>query len=158
MAGQVRTSDLVDGQVTGVKTSSEVAKYADATPTFTAAQLKAKRLSHNGATALVVGDFALGAGWGTTAAASSPLGTDGAFSVTITANGASIAANPTVTLTFKDLTWTNSPIVIAGHGGGSGTAALWSVSAVTATTVTFVYNGTPVAGSTYILNAHCIGR
>ncbi len=118
-----------------------------------------KRIKASNATALVTGDFALSAGWGSTAAVSSPVGTDQAFSITVTANGAGIAANPTVTLTFHDGTWTNSPMFVCKQAGGTGTlTTLSGENTATATTLPLTFNGTPVAASTYIIACVGMGR
>ncbi len=63
-------------------------------------------------TTLVAGDFALSAGWGTTATVSAVSGTDQRFRITVTSAGTGQGANPTITFTFQDGTWTNTPIVL----------------------------------------------
>jgi hypothetical protein len=56
-------------------------------------------------------DFTLGVGWGD-AATAVVTGTDLAWTLEITANGAGLAVDPTIVLTFKDLTWTTFPVVL----------------------------------------------
>ncbi len=116
-----------------------------------------KRVKASQGTALGAGDFALSAGWGTTAAVSAVTGTDQGWNITVTANGTGIAANPTVTLTFKDGTWTNAPICVSKMVGGTG-AVTQLTEAPAATTNTLTFQGTPVAASTYILASVCMGR
>jgi hypothetical protein len=114
-----------------------------------------KRLFGSG-TALVAGDFVLSGGWGAGAAVSAVTGTDMAWQITVTAGGAP-GPNPTVTLTFKDGTFTNVPICQTKMVGGTGAYAFLS-DAPTATTNVITYQGTPVAGLTYILSGYTIGR
>lgn len=116
-----------------------------------------KRLGNAFATTLVAGDFALSAGWGNTATVTAVVGTDQAWTITVTANGTGIAANPTVTLTFHDGTWTNAPTAISKMVGGAGTITALT-DAPTATTWVITFNGTPVATSTYIISGILIGR
>jgi hypothetical protein len=52
----------------------------------------------------------LSPGWGSAARVTNVAGTDSAFRFHITPNGTGIAANPTVTITYSDGTWTNLPI------------------------------------------------
>jgi hypothetical protein len=120
-------------------------------------QTGVKWLKASLATALVTGDFALSAGWGSTAAVSAVTGTDQGWQITVTANGTGIAANPTVTLTFHDGTKTNAPICVSKMAGGTGTITPLA-EAPTATTNVLTFNGTPVAASTYILSSVCMGR
>lgn len=116
-----------------------------------------KRIKATQATALVAGDFALSGGWGATAAVSAVTGTDQGWQMTVTANGAGVAANPTITLTFKDGTWTNAPIGLSKMIGGTG-AITDLTDAPTATTWVITFNGTPVAGSTYQIAGIAMGR
>lgn len=110
-----------------------------------------RRLRPSAGTAHVAGDWALSGGWGTTATASVASGCkDSGGLLQITANGAGIAANPTVTLTFKDGTWTVAPRGVASRTDGSAPAAgYWRNSGATATTIIWTFEGTPVAGTTY---------
>jgi hypothetical protein len=70
--------------------------------------VKSKRYYSTG-TALVAGDFALPAGWGAGAAVSVLGGCDGDFRIKVTA-GTGPTADPYIDMTFKDLTWTSTPI------------------------------------------------
>lgn len=118
------------------------------------------RLKANRGTALVSGDFALSAGWGSTAALSAIAGTDTGFTVTVTANGAGIAANPTLTLTYKDGTWTNAPVFTVTRGDGNApTTGFWIVQAAsTATAAIAQFVGLPVAGNTYTIYVIVVGH
>lgn len=88
---------------------------------------------------------------------SAVIGTDQAWTITVTANGAGIGASPTITLTFKDGTFTNSPITISQMTGGTGTITNLTETP-TATTNVITFQGTPGAGSTYIISSLVIGR
>jgi hypothetical protein len=115
-----------------------------------------KRVKASQGTALGAGDFALSAGWGAGATVTGVTGSDQGWQMTVTAAGTP-AANPSVTLTFKDGTWTNAPICVSKMVGGTGgVTPLTEAPAATANTLTF--QGTPVAASTYILASVCMGR
>ena len=120
--------------------------------------VQVKRLSAHSGTALVAGDFALSAGWGSTATVTAVIGTDQAWQMLVTSQGAGIAAGPTITLTFHDGTWTNSPICNSKIQGGTGslTAALTDNPSATQNIITF--QGTPVSGLTYLISSVAIGR
>jgi hypothetical protein len=119
----------------------------------------ARRFSATTGTALVAGDFVLSAGWGDTPAAtiSAVVGTDQATTFTVSAGSANFAANPTVTLTFKDGTWTNNPICGANRGDATAPTTGFTTTTTTATTMVMTFRGTPGAG-TYAFNAVCVGR
>ena len=116
-----------------------------------------KRMKASQGTALGAGDFALSAGWGTTATVTAVTGTDQGWQITVTSSGTGQAASPTVTLTFKDGTWTNAPICVSKMVGGTGAVTQLTESPA-ATTNTLTFQGTPVAASTYILASVCMGR
>jgi len=103
---------------------------------------------------------ALSAGWGATASASVRTNSrDTCHVINVTAGGAGIAANPTVTVTFgdsfgSDIGW---PVVqqlevVAGEVHGQ-----CKVTQVSATTYQFRWLATPVAGETYRFIVHTIG-
>jgi polygalacturonase len=113
--------------------------------------LTAGRLALSGGTSVVAGDFALSAGWGTTASVSAVSGDDSRGTVTVTSSGTGQGANPTITFTFHDLAFAVAPFAIVQAAGGTGTwaglvAVRWS-STTLALTITPLF--TPVAGSTY---------
>jgi hypothetical protein len=121
------------------------------------------RIRANQGTALVAGDFALSAGWGTTASVGSVLGTDSAFSFVVTSSGTGQGVGPTVTITFHDGTWTNSPLCVANMGPGNSGLTAWLISSVSATQLvlqgTLVSgNFTPIAANTYGGTVICVGR
>ncbi|HYF45357.1 MAG TPA: hypothetical protein VD926_04040 [Acidimicrobiales bacterium] len=105
--------------------------------------------------------WAASSGWGSTATVALTLGsTDVSGSVTVTANGAGIGADPTLTLTFADGVYESqdgtdrAPFVTATWNDNStGTQAFHAISATT-TTLVLKYRGTPVAGSTYRWDYH----
>ncbi len=104
------------------------------------------------ASTLVAADFTLSAGWGSTATVTGVSGTDRRWRAIFTPNGTSIAANPTITLNYKDGAWSPAPISIITRAGGTGigcSAFSWAVSSTTALVLTC--NGTPIAGETYQL-------
>ncbi len=125
------------------------------TPTFTG-PASAQRFKATQGTTLSTGYFALSAGWGTSPVLTVVRGTDQAASITIQAK-ATVGANPTVTLTFKDGTWTNPPIVVCGRTELTAATAApaaavsneWVPTTISATQIVFTFNGTPVATSTY---------
>lgn len=119
---------------------------------------KVKRIKASNATAIVAGDFALSAGWGNTATVSAVAtgSKDACGEITVTSAGTGQAANPTITLTFKDGTWTTAPFPLSKQVGGSGAIADITETA-TATTMVLTWNGTPSASATYIIRWHCLG-
>jgi hypothetical protein len=126
--------------------------------------LIAKRHSSSAGTTLQASDYTASSGWGTSPTITAVRGTDQAAAMTITAKS-TVGANPTITLTFKDGTWTNPPIVVCGRtelvAAAAAPAAAVSnefvPTSVTATQVVFTFNGTPVANSTYGLSFICMG-
>lgn len=115
------------------------------------------RLKANQGSALVAGDFSISAAWGSTASIASVSGTDAAGSITILTGGTGIAANPSVTLTFHDGTWTNAPICMATRGDVQ-TAGHVAVATITATSLLFIVNTTPNSGQNYPLYFVCFGK
>jgi hypothetical protein len=131
----------------------------DQSATIVFGTAQAKRLTARKGSVVVAGDFALSAGWGASAAAVMLNSTsrDQGGQVSIQANGTT-TANPTVTLTFHDGTWGNAPAVQAVRGDThTPTTAYWAVSTVTATTVQFIFVGTPTTGTNYTLNWSAMG-
>lgn len=113
-----------------------------------------RRFRASAGTSLVNGDFALSAGWGNTATVVVTSGsTDSRGTATITANGSSIAPNPTATLTFKDGAYTTVPFILGTlyTDNADPAAGIEIVTVVTSTTTqtTFQLLGTPVAGRIY---------
>ena len=116
------------------------------------------RVSGVNGTAHVAGDYALSAGWGTTATVSAVSAKDAGGRVTISCSGTGQTANPTVTLTWKDGTWTTVPAVVASRGDLVVPSGPFLNSTPGATTVVFTFNGTPVAGNSYILDFVAMGK
>lgn len=120
-----------------------------------------KRVTLNQGTTLVSGNFAFSGGWGTTASIGSIIGTDGLFGLVMTSAGTGQTANPTVTITFADGTWTNPPVCIPVGVQGNASTVSWEVTnGATATAVSFTLTApaTPSATGTYGLNVICGGR
>lgn len=121
-------------------------------------QSQGRRFAGTG-TAHVAGDYALSAGWGTTATVSAVSAKDTSGRVTVSSAGTGQTANPTVTLTFKDGTWTTIPNLVAARGElNSPAGSDWMITSVTATQVVFTFQGTPVAGTTYVLCFMAMGN
>ena len=109
-------------------------------------------------TALVSGNFALSAGWGTTATVvPDATSTDMRGNITVTSNGTGQAASPTITLTFSNGTWTTAPHGVFIRNGGTGIGVTGFLLSFTATTMVLTAVGTPIAGETYILNWMLMG-
>lgn len=112
----------------------------------------AERFMQRGGTALVAGDFALAAGWGTSASVVVDANSiDGRWRITVTSNGTGQTANPTITLTFKkSYPIAMFPMVLMGQGG-TGTKGRVDAGTPSVASCSFQYvGGTPVAGDTYI--------
>jgi len=108
-------------------------------------------------TAHVAGDYVAHANWGTSPTIT-PLARDTGGRVSVLAQ-ATTGANPTLTLTFKNGTWTTAPAVICSRGDAAApTTCFWAVTTVSATAVTFTLVGTPTAGNTYILDFVAMGK
>lgn len=119
------------------------------------------RLSQKGGTAITTGDVGtFTATWGASATCSAVSGNDSRGTITITTNAADTpSANPVLTLTFKDGTWTTAPFATACMVSSS-TGPLAAVSiTTTATTLVIKYIGTPTATSalTYIFSYRVTG-
>jgi hypothetical protein len=77
--------------------------------------------------------------------------------VTVTANGTGIAANPSLTFTFRDGTWNGAApfaLVLRNDTSSPAPAITWTT---TATTLTITFNGTPSSGVAYTFAYHVIG-
>lgn len=107
-------------------------------------------------TAVAAGNFALSAGWGTTAAMSGLSGFTRRIRYTITASGTGQLANPTLTYTYPN-PFPLAPICSITQDGGTQAAVAnpFTVGTPTATSVVFTYTGTPVAGNTLIGTISC---
>jgi hypothetical protein len=115
-------------------------------------QILVPRAKVNQGTAYTSGDTAigLGAGFGSTRSVSNATGFDQALSFTVNATGTGQSANPTITVTFKDGTWTTAPqvLVIRNDLVTPFNTPPHTIS-VTATAITITFNGTPTAGNSY---------
>ncbi len=108
---------------------------------------KAQRSYSTGA-ALAGSDFAISAGWGATATKTVSAGsTDARGEIAILAQGGTYAANPTITLTFKDGAWPSTPFGF-WYIIGDATLLSWGM---TTTTAVLTFKGTPAGGTTYTL-------
>jgi hypothetical protein len=93
-------------------------------------------------------DFSLSAGWGDTAAFDFVTGSFAMGSFQIKANGAGLAANPTVTFTFPamEVGSQHPNIVWSRFDGWIAQQGYWLVSSISNTQITWVFVGTPAAG------------
>lgn len=121
------------------------------------AEIIVKRIRATDGTALVAGDFVLSAGFGNTASAGTITGTDQRWQATFTSSGTGQAANPTITLTFKDGTWSTTPIYWLSPNGGTGTGCAGFTWLPSATQLVITCVGTPIATETYILVGGTLG-
>lgn len=170
------TGTLGSGQFPGGTAATGTGPVVmSASPTFTGTitlaastntgQESARRFDAHQGTVLVTADYVVSAGWGTSPVFTAVRGTDNGAAFTIQAK-ATVGANPTVTLTFKNGVWANGiPIVICGRteivaATGAPTAAVsneFVVTTVSTTQVILTFNGTPVANSTYGCSFICMG-
>lgn len=98
-------------------------------------------------TALATTDFVLGAGWGTSAAVTAVEGSDGAFRFRVVAGSGAFAANPTIAITFKDGTWTTTPVIVCQQTVGTTSVGIIEQTSVTATAATLTCRFTPATPS-----------
>lgn len=88
-------------------------------------------------------------GWGNGSTVSGAIGYDPAFSFNVTASGVP-AANPTITITFKNGSWGRPPQFLVMRNDIN--TPYWGVPhtvVTTATTLVITFNGTPTVGTTY---------
>jgi hypothetical protein len=124
-----------------------------------AARINTPRIRLADATSLTADDFSLSPGWGNaTTAISSVNGYDSGATVTIASAGTDQSDNPQVTLTFRDGAFPAAPLVIAQRAGGSQAEVQFTVGNVSGTEVSFVFQGTPAAGESYVFNFLAISR
>lgn len=101
------------------------------------------------------GELALSAGWGTTASVGSVKGIGSqTCEWTITSSGTGQAANPTVTDTLTNPLLTATLCTMDMHGG-TGSFTMIDNTTLSSTAPVFTFNGTPAAGSTYIVARRC---
>ncbi len=117
-----------------------------------------KRLFTAG-TASVAGDYSASGGWGASASVGTITGDDTHGRFTVTSAGAGQAANPTVTYTFHDGTWTTVPFCLVHLESTTDTVidTVQVTQSTNATALTITYNGTPVVAKTYTISFICIG-
>lgn len=141
-----------------VRDAAGVLRVTDGSSAY--GDLLTKRFKPKGGTAIATTDWALGAGWGANAMVSAVSGNDQRGTVTVTTSALDTpGANPTLTLTFKDGTWTTAPFAVANLGTtGTGLTGAVEVN-TTATTLVLEYVGTPTAlvSNTYVFHYHVIG-
>lgn len=109
-------------------------------------------LGRNGST-VDTGDIVISSGWGNTAILTvSALSTDTRGALLIECQGSGIGANPFVTYTYADGTFTTAPVFITTrYDIAAPLAASWNVDATSPTSTLFYFTGTPVSGSTYAM-------
>jgi hypothetical protein len=125
--------------------------------TVNSAMTQSQRFRASG-TALVTGDVALSAGWGTSASVTTVEGSDGAFRIRVVAGTAAWGPNPTITVTFTDGTWTTTPIVICQQTVGTTSTGILQQN-VTATGVVITTQFTPaINGEVFWFTFLVMGR
>lgn len=119
------------------------------------------RLAVRGGTNIATTDVAISAGWGASATVSAVTGKDQRGTITVTTNAADTpTANPTITLTFKNGTWTAAPFAtVCMDHNSTGPSNVPATCVASATTLVISYRGTPTATSalTYIFNYVILG-
>jgi hypothetical protein len=154
------TNTLTGGTIwlidAGTTTSTYTSGYTQTFAVSTAGDVTSRRRFANG-TATVAGDYALNASWGSTASVTvTSRSNDSRGRILVTCGGAGIAANPTITFTFKDGTWTNAPFCLVSLSDGTGafTSPTWTT---TATTLVITLPATPITGLTYQFDYWTVG-
>lgn len=111
-----------------------------------------KRLNGSQGTAAVAGDFALGAGWGSTGSATVLTGSNAQRGVlTLTASGSSYAqATATVVFTFPDGAWSAAPFGLVNVTSNSAIDEGHVVVTTTTTAATLTFSVLPVSTKIYI--------
>ncbi len=122
-------------------------------------EVNPSRVVEGGGTDHIIGDYSLAEGGFGATASVALVGTPNDLRgiVDITAAGAGQDADPTVVLTFADGAFAVAPVVLASRGDLSGAPGEWRVTAQTTTSVTFTFNGTPVAAQVYRLLYQIVG-
>lgn len=123
-------------------------------------QFGTRRIYVNNGSALIAGDFTLGAGWGTTASAS-VTGNDSNFAIFVTSSGTGQSAFTTsVKLTYHDGYWGTIPRIVCNGWGNTGlnlnAIAFSTTGSFTPTTGTFYMGLLPVASQIYTTNCYTI--
>ncbi|WP_374412896.1 hypothetical protein [Novosphingobium colocasiae] len=115
------------------------------------------RATMNLGTTLTSGDFTLGGGWGSGASLTIiNASKDNRFEVQITAGSSGLAANPAVTLTFKDGVFASTPFPIASGYNSTDNTGIDIKASASASQVFLNMLGTPVAGKVYRLQCHVL--
>lgn len=115
---------------------------------------------HYAGTAVTTANFALSSGWGSGTSCSlnctpfdNPVDSSGFLK--IKSGNTSITANPTVTFTFADGGEINDVLCLAVRADAVNDTASWRISATNTRSVTWTFEGTPAAATTYGLVWHC---
>jgi hypothetical protein len=107
-------------------------------------------------TPVTAGKFALGAGFGSTAAVTALTGGDAPISFTITNSGTGQAASPTIVYTFP-IKYPVAPYSCAATQlGGTNPTLTYTPGTPTQTSVTFTTVGTPTVSDTEIMQITCV--
>lgn len=160
------TSGTFAGALSGITTLSMGGALTGVTSATLSADANLRRVTASAASTITTADFALSAGWGTTATkAVNGNPRDMCGNLRVTANGAGIAAFPTITLTFKDGVWNGGtfPNAVCSREDnatpiiGNAAANVFYISSVTTSQLIMGFSGTPVAGNVYGVNYLVIG-
>jgi hypothetical protein len=148
---------LASPAFTGTETGMSITSPAISSPTITGTAVF-NRLRANQGSALVVGDVGSITNFGNTASVSSVTGTDSAGTINISSSGTGQIANGQFILTFHDGTWTTPPICVVTRSDGNGPNSAPAANTASATTLTVIFSGAAVAGTTYGFNFICEGK
>lgn len=126
---------------------------------FNDALTQMKRTSARLGKALVAGDCALSAGFGSTAAPTFATGsTDSNFQLTVTCGGTGQGASPTATITFTDGAWRDNaggtivPVCVTSRGTSTDQPTIQFQATCTATTCVLTFTGTASGTQVYVVN------
>jgi hypothetical protein len=114
-----------------------------------AAVIPVKRIVSHSSSTITSAQFALSAGWGSTANVSGIVGSDQRIRFVVGSLGTGQAIYPTISYTFKDGQFPYAPIVQATRDGGNQLNVLPVSASCTTSGWTLTFGGTPVSGESY---------
>lgn len=124
-----------------------------------ASDVAMRRLIADRGTTLTASGFSLGANWGNAAVLTVPgRSTDSAGFIQIFASGSGIGSTPSVSHSFTDGFWLDTPVVLTSRGDFSAPDnATWSHLAGATLSVVWRFMGLPVTGTTYEMTYLVVG-
>jgi hypothetical protein len=150
------TSQSTISAATSLSSAQVNATNVSTASLFATADVSRRRAKSVG-TALTATEIVLSSGWGTTRSVTGIAGGDDHFRFTVNSAGTGQAGAPTITITFKDGTFTNVPVATVMRMGGNQHSVNHEVT-TTATTITITWGSTPVAGESYTFGVVVTGR